>query len=123
MGDGIAGRLAGRPVGERSIVVLDVARPTLVLGSSQPDDAAVDRARVAERGIEVVRRHSGGAAVLVEPGAAVWVDVTIPAGEMVANRLAKPKSMSRVYHSASRCGPRSRSARYVNSMQPLIGRS
>ena len=81
VGDGIAGRLAGRPVGERSIVVLDVARPTLVLGSSQPDDAAVDRARVAERGIEVVRRHSGGAAVLVEPGAAVWIDVTIPAGD------------------------------------------
>ncbi|HEY4411260.1 MAG TPA: hypothetical protein VGO87_15405 [Acidimicrobiia bacterium] len=79
--DGVGERMAARPVGERSIVVLDVARPTLVLGSSQPGDTAVDRARVAERGVDVVRRRSGGAAVLVEPGAAVWVDVTIPAGD------------------------------------------
>jgi len=80
VGDGIGERMAARPVGERSVVVLDVVRPTLVLGSSQTDDA-VDRARAAERGVEVVRRRSGGAAVLVEPGAAVWIDVTIPAGD------------------------------------------
>ena len=78
--DGIGERMAARPVGERSIVVLDVARPTLVLGSSQRDEA-VDRARTAQRGVDVVRRRSGGAAVLVETGAAVWVDVTIPAGD------------------------------------------
>ena len=29
----------------------------------------------------MVHRRSGGAAVLVEPGAAVWVDVTIPASD------------------------------------------
>jgi lipoate-protein ligase A len=78
--DGIGDRLRARPVGERSIVVLDVARPTLVLGSSQRDDA-VDWDRARERGVDVVHRRSGGAAVLVEPGAAVWVDVTIPAGD------------------------------------------
>ena len=78
--DGIGDRAAARPVGERSLVVFEVTRPTLVLGSSQRDDA-VDRARVEERGVEVVRRRSGGSAVLVEPGAAVWVDVTIPAGD------------------------------------------
>ena len=77
---GIGERMAARPVGERRIVVLDVARPTLVLGSSQQDDA-VDRDRAEERGVAVVRRRSGGAAVLVEPGAAVWIDVTIPAGD------------------------------------------
>ncbi|HYT37992.1 MAG TPA: hypothetical protein VEN99_00705, partial [Acidimicrobiia bacterium] len=54
--------------------------PTLVLGSSQADDV-VDWERVRERGVEVVHRRSGGSAVLVEPGAAVWVDVTIPAGD------------------------------------------
>ena len=80
VGDGIAERMAARPVGERSIVVLDVARPTLVLGSSQKD-GAVDWDRTAAGGVDVVRRHSGGAAVLVEPGAALWVDVTIPAGD------------------------------------------
>jgi lipoate---protein ligase len=78
--DGIAERVAARPVGERSVIVYDVARPTLVLGSSQSDDA-VDWDRVRERGVEVVHRRSGGSAVLVEPGAAVWVDVTIPAGD------------------------------------------
>jgi lipoate-protein ligase A len=72
--------MAARPLGERSIVVLDVARPTLVLGSSQKDDV-VDWDRVRRRGAEVVHRRSGGSAVLVEPGAAVWADVTIPAGD------------------------------------------
>ena len=76
----IGERLAARPVGERSIVVLDVTRPTLVLGSSQKDDV-VDWDEVRRRGAEVVHRRSGGAAVLVEPGAAVWVDVTVPAGD------------------------------------------
>ena len=78
--DGIAERVAARPVGERSVVVYDVTHPTLVLGSSQSDDT-VDWDRVRERGVEVVHRRSGGSAVLVEPGAAVWVDVTIPAGD------------------------------------------
>ena len=78
--DGIGDRAAARPVGERTVVVFDVTRPTLVLGSSQRDDA-VDWERVRERDVEVVRRRSGGSAVLVEPGTAVWVDVTIPAGD------------------------------------------
>lgn len=78
--DGIGERVGGRPAAERSVVVYDVARPVLVLGSSQPDDV-VDPARVAERGVEVARRRSGGSAVLVEPGSAVWIDVTIPAGD------------------------------------------
>jgi len=78
--NGIAERLAARPVGERSVVVYEVANPTLVLGSSQPGDV-VDWDRVRDRGVEVVHRRSGGSAVLVEPGAAVWVDVTIPTGD------------------------------------------
>jgi lipoate---protein ligase len=78
--DGIAERMAARPVGERSVVVYDVAHPTLVLGSSQADDA-VDWERVRQRGVDVVQRRSGGSAVLVEPAAAVWVDVTIPVGD------------------------------------------
>jgi len=80
VGDGFAQRVAERPVAERSILVYEVSRPTLVLGSAQRDDA-VDWDRAARRGVEVVRRRSGGSAVLVEPGSAVWVDVTIPAGD------------------------------------------
>jgi lipoate-protein ligase A len=78
--EGIGHRIQTRPVGERSIVVLDVTRPTLVLGSSQKDDV-VDWDGVRRQEADVVHRRSGGAAVLVEPGAAVWVDVTIPAGD------------------------------------------
>ena len=78
--EGIADRAAARPVAERSLVVYEVPRPTLVLGSSQ-SDGAVDWERVRDRGVDVVHRRSGGSAVLVEPGSAVWVDVTIPVGD------------------------------------------
>ena len=80
LGDGIGEQAAARPVGERRVVVYEVSRPVLVLGSSQRDEA-VDWGRVEQRGAEVVRRRSGGSAVLVEPGAAVWVDLTIPPGD------------------------------------------
>lgn len=57
-----------------------VTAPALVLGSVQPADL-VDRAAAAERGIEVVRRRSGGGAVLLEPGASIWIDVYLPRGD------------------------------------------
>jgi lipoate-protein ligase A len=41
----------------------------------------VDSDRARARDVVVVRRRSGGAAVLVEPGNALWVDVTIPADD------------------------------------------
>ena len=62
---------------ERSLWVLDVERPALVLGSTQPEDH-VDRAAVAVAGIDLVRRRSGGGAVLLVPGSALWVDVVLP---------------------------------------------
>jgi lipoate-protein ligase A len=83
--DGFGERAAARPVGERSIVVYDVTRPTLVLGSSQKDDV-VDWERVRARGAEVVYRRSGGSSVLVEPGSARWVDVTIPGDDPLWDR-------------------------------------
>lgn len=52
-------------------------RPALVLGSSQ-SNATVDYAECERRGIEVVRRRSGGGAVLVVPGACVWIDLWLP---------------------------------------------
>jgi lipoate-protein ligase A len=61
----------------RAVSVCRVARPAVVLGSTQAL-AVVDRARAEARGIEVARRRSGGGAVLVVPGDPVWIDVWVP---------------------------------------------
>jgi lipoate-protein ligase A len=58
--------------GVPTVVSCRVDSPMLVLGSTQPD--------VPERGVPVVRRRSGGGAVLVGPGLVAWVDVFVPAG-------------------------------------------
>ena len=55
----------------------DVAGPALVLGSSQPD-STIDLDACSRAGIEVVRRRSGGGAVLLVPGEVVWLDVIVP---------------------------------------------
>jgi lipoate-protein ligase A len=60
----------------RSVWVAEPSRPALVLGSTQPD--SVVRPDVD---VEVVRRRSGGGAVLVVPGEVLWVDVIVPAGD------------------------------------------
>jgi lipoate-protein ligase A len=54
-----------------------VGAPALVLGSTQDEDV-VDTGRAAASGVEVVRRPSGGGAVLVGPDAQVWLDVWVP---------------------------------------------
>jgi lipoate---protein ligase len=73
------GRALDDPL-RRAVHVFEVERPALVLGSAQPDDV-VDRAACDAAGVEVVRRRSGGGAVLVEPGGVVWVDVEVPRGD------------------------------------------
>jgi lipoate-protein ligase A len=60
-----------------SVWCFEVERSALVLGSSQPIEH-VDLGACANLGVEVVRRHSGGGAVLVQPGDVLWVDVLIP---------------------------------------------
>ena len=64
----------------RDVAVLEIDRPALVLGSTQPDTDA-DTAAVAGAGVELVRRRSGGGAVLLLPGEALWVDVVVPRGD------------------------------------------
>jgi lipoate-protein ligase A len=76
---GSVAELDARPLAPdvRLVEVFTWRRPALVLGSTQStthaDPAAVDRL-----GADVVRRHSGGGAVLLLPGQDLWVDVTIP---------------------------------------------
>lgn len=63
--------------GGRRVAVLEVDRPALVLGSTQPD-AVVDPAALGAAEVELVRRRSGGGAVLLVPGDSLWVDVVLP---------------------------------------------
>lgn len=79
---GSAAAFHGRDIpdpADRTVWVFDVDRPALVLGSTQPVEH-VDAAACAAAGVEVVRRRSGGGAVLLEPGHVLWVDVVLPAG-------------------------------------------
>lgn len=55
------------------------ADAAIVLGSRQrPDLVDLDVCRAA--GLDVVRRRSGGGAVLLRPGAAIWIDAVLPHG-------------------------------------------
>ena len=68
------------PAARRSATCHTVEGPTLVLGSAQPD-TDVDQ-RVADAvNVEVVRRRSGGGAVLLRPEEFVWLDLVIPASD------------------------------------------
>jgi lipoate-protein ligase A len=58
----------------------DVDALALVLGSAQRDEV-VDLDAVTQRGAEVVRRRSGGGAVLIVPGEMLWLDVVVPRGD------------------------------------------
>lgn len=60
----------------RAVWVADPTAAALVLGSTQPE--GIVRPDVD---LEVVRRRSGGGAVLVVPGELLWVDVVVPAGD------------------------------------------
>lgn len=66
---------------EPAVWVFEVAAPALVLGSSQPWEAA-DAVACAAEGVEVVKRRSGGGAVLLGPGEVVWFDVVVPTAEL-----------------------------------------
>lgn len=64
----------------RTVQEMIVDSPVLALGSSQ-SESDVDATAAEERGVSVVRRRSGGGAVLLVPAAHVWLDVWLPAGD------------------------------------------
>lgn len=70
--------LAGDVV--RSVHLVDVERTAIVLGSAQSHDS-LDRAACDRLDVQVVRRRSGGGAVLLVPEEHVWMDVVIPRGD------------------------------------------
>lgn len=60
---------------QRELLVCPIEKPTLVLGSGQ-DQAVAQRAE--ELGLEVAKRRSGGAAVLLRAEDVFWVDILLP---------------------------------------------
>jgi lipoate-protein ligase A len=54
----------------------EATSPAVVLGSTQPEPPSA-----AAGSLPVVRRRTGGGAVLVEPGRLLWVDVVVPADD------------------------------------------
>lgn len=82
-----AGALHGArpdPLGARLVCVCTPLAPAVVIGSAQPA-SDFDGERLAAAGIELVRRRSGGGAVLVVPGSQVWLDVFVPSGDVLAH--------------------------------------
>lgn len=68
------------PLPPRTARWFHVAEPAVVLGSAQ--SAAVIDDEAAQMGrIDVVRRRSGGGAVLMLPGDILWLDVVVPVGD------------------------------------------
>lgn len=66
----------GSPAGR----LVRVARPAdsaVVLGSTQPA-SSVDQAAAGRLSVAVLRRRSGGGAVVVAPSAQLWLDVWVP---------------------------------------------
>jgi len=68
---------AGAP--EPAVWWCDPSDDAIVLGSRQPD-ALVDRDACDRAGISVVRRRSGGGAVLVRRAMVHWIDLVLPDG-------------------------------------------
>lgn len=54
----------------------------LVLGSTQRDASIVDHDACRAARVDVVRRRSGGGAVLLVPDEVVWFDVILPTGHL-----------------------------------------
>ncbi len=61
-----------------------VTGPALVLGSAQDERVVVPGSVPA--GVAVVRRRTGGGAVVVVPGHQVWIDFWLPAGDELHER-------------------------------------
>lgn len=53
--------------------------PAIVLGSRQ-DESVLDLEACRAAGLDVVRRRSGGGAVLVAPSSMLWIDLIVPRG-------------------------------------------
>lgn len=77
--DPFADRSGAGPVAGPEVWVCELTDAAIVLGSRQTADL-VDADACRRAGLEIVRRRSGGGAVLLRPDAVVWIDVVLPHG-------------------------------------------
>ena len=75
----------GIPAGaQRSVRLLEVNGSALALGSTQSlEDVDLDAAKRLD--VDVFNRQSGGGAVLLDPGAQLWIDVVIGRSDSLWN--------------------------------------
>lgn len=71
-------------VTSRTVWVFESQSPALALGSTQ-SIGDVDMAAAERLGVDVIHRRSGGGAVLIEPGSALWIDIIIPSDDPLWN--------------------------------------
>ncbi len=71
------------PDGRRVAALVRPGDRALVLASAQ-DDAVADHAALRAGAWSLARRRSGGGALVIVPGAQVWLDVFVPAGDPLA---------------------------------------
>jgi len=71
--------------GQRLACICAPLKSAVVIGSAQAADD-FDAGRLKTAGVDLVRRRSGGGAVLVSPGAQVWIDVFVPSGDELADK-------------------------------------
>jgi lipoate-protein ligase A len=84
--DEVAARTASSG-GPRTVRVYRWRPPTLSLGYSQ-DPATVDWERCSARGVDVVRRQTGGGGIYHDPVGDLSYSVVVPASEVPGDRLA-----------------------------------
>jgi len=70
------------PAGRRLACLAHPSGGAVVLGSAQAS-AEFDADRCARAGLELVKRRSGGGAVVVLPGAQVWLDLFVPVSDQL----------------------------------------
>ena len=88
-------------VSARTVWMFEHSAAALALGSTQ-SIADVDQLAAESLGVDVVHRHSGGGAVLLEPGSTIWIDVLIPTGDPLwtADVSAAPVWLGQVWAAA-----------------------
>ena len=74
------------PVASRRLCcIMTPSDSSVVLGSAQ-SESDLDAFSCADHGYGITRRHSGGGAVVIDPGSVVWIDLFVPSHDPLWER-------------------------------------